>query len=95
MTELEKIAYTKTFIDKLANGINPLDDTQIPEGEVAANPRMASSTDDAATMAIHTGVAIASVTIVLCMLHLLILLSKAYLQGKAYEYTSPNYKSSL
>ena len=41
MTELEKIAYTKTFIDKLANGINPLDDTQIPEGEVAANPRMA------------------------------------------------------
>ena len=26
MTELEKIAYAKSFIDKLANGINPLDD---------------------------------------------------------------------
>lgn len=27
MTELEKIEYAKSFIDKLANGINPLDDT--------------------------------------------------------------------
>lgn len=29
MTEIEKIAYAKSFIDKLANGINPLDDTPI------------------------------------------------------------------
>lgn len=26
MTESEKIAYAKSFIDKLANGINPIDD---------------------------------------------------------------------
>ena len=32
MTELEKITYAKSFIDKLANGINPLDDTPIPHG---------------------------------------------------------------
>ena len=31
MTELEKLVYTKSFIDKLANGINPLDDSTIPE----------------------------------------------------------------
>ena len=40
MTELEKIAYTKAFIDKLANGINPLDDTPIPEGDIANNVRL-------------------------------------------------------
>ncbi|MBQ8850059.1 MAG: hypothetical protein IJ011_07005 [Clostridia bacterium] len=40
MTDLEKIAYTKTFIDKLANGINPLDDTPIPEGDIANNVRL-------------------------------------------------------
>lgn len=40
MTELEKIAYAKTFIDKLAKGINPLDDTQIPEGDVVNNVRL-------------------------------------------------------
>jgi len=28
MTELEKIEYTKSLIDKLANGINPLNDMQ-------------------------------------------------------------------
>ncbi len=27
MTDIEKLEYTKSFIDKLANGINPLDDT--------------------------------------------------------------------
>lgn len=31
MTELEKIEYAKSFIDKLADGINPLDDTPIPD----------------------------------------------------------------
>ena len=40
MTELEKIAYAKTFIDKLANGINPLDDTPIPDDDLANNVRM-------------------------------------------------------
>ena len=40
MTELEKIAYAKTFIDKLANGINPLDDTSIPDGDIANNVRL-------------------------------------------------------
>jgi len=40
MTEIEKIAYAKSFIDKLANGINPLDDTPIPEGDIANNVRL-------------------------------------------------------
>ena len=34
MTELEKIEYAKSFIDKLANGINPIDDTMIPENDM-------------------------------------------------------------
>ena len=40
MTELEKIAYAKSFIDKLANGINPLDGRPIPEGDIANNVRL-------------------------------------------------------
>lgn len=40
MTELEKIQYTKDFIDKLAKGINPVDDSIIPDGEVATNKRV-------------------------------------------------------
>ena len=40
MTELEKIAYAKSFIDKLANGINPLNDTPIAEGDIANNVRI-------------------------------------------------------
>ena len=40
MTELEKIAYAKSFIDKLANGINPLDDQPIPDGDVVNNVRL-------------------------------------------------------
>ncbi len=40
MTELEKIQYTKNFIDKLAKGINPIDDSAITEGEVAVNTRI-------------------------------------------------------
>ena len=40
MTELEKIAYAKSFIDKLANGTNPLDDTPIPENDIANNVRL-------------------------------------------------------
>lgn len=34
MTELEKIIYTKSFVDKLANGINPLDGTDIPKNDL-------------------------------------------------------------
>lgn len=40
MTELEKIAYAKSFIDKLAEGINPVDGTPIPDGDVAKNERV-------------------------------------------------------
>ncbi len=40
MTELEKIEYAKSFIDKLANGINPLDDSSIPENDIANNVRL-------------------------------------------------------
>lgn len=40
MTELEKIEYTKSFIDKLADGINPLDDSAIPEGDLLNNVRI-------------------------------------------------------
>ena len=41
MTEYEKIEYAKSFIDKLANGINPLDDTPLPENDVANHVRLA------------------------------------------------------
>lgn len=40
MTELEKIAYAKSFIDKLANGINPIDDQPIAEYDVVNNVRL-------------------------------------------------------
>ena len=40
MTELEKIAYAKSFIDKLANGINPLDDMPIPDNDIVNNVRL-------------------------------------------------------
>ena len=40
MTELEKIAYAKSFIDKLANGINPIDDSIIPDGDVVNHVRL-------------------------------------------------------
>lgn len=40
MTEVEKIQYAKTFLDKLAKGINPIDDTPLPPGDVASNQRL-------------------------------------------------------
>ena len=40
MTELEKIAYAKSFIDKLASGVNPLDDSQIPDGDLCNQVRI-------------------------------------------------------
>ena len=41
MTELERIAYAKTFIDKLANGINPLDNQPVSEQDVINNVKLA------------------------------------------------------
>jgi len=40
MTELEKIAYAKSFIDKLANGVNPIDDSTIPDSDMVNNVRL-------------------------------------------------------
>ena len=40
MTELEKIAYAKKFLDSLAEGVNPVDGTPVPEGDVARSPRV-------------------------------------------------------
>lgn len=40
MADLEKIAYAKIFIDKMANGINPIDDSQIPENDLINNVRI-------------------------------------------------------
>ncbi len=37
MTEKEKIQYAKSFIDKLANGISPLDNSQIKEDDIVNN----------------------------------------------------------
>ena len=40
MTEIEKIAYAKGFLDNLAEGINPLDGTALPEGDIVNNVRI-------------------------------------------------------
>lgn len=40
MTEIEKIEYAKGFIDKLANGINPLDNTPLRDEDIANNVRL-------------------------------------------------------
>lgn len=40
MNEIEKIEYAKSFIDKLANGINPLDNSIIPDGDIVNNVRL-------------------------------------------------------
>ncbi len=40
MEEFEKIAYAKSFIDKLANGISPLDDTPLPEDNPVNHVRL-------------------------------------------------------
>lgn len=40
MTELEKIAYAKSFLDKLANGTDPTNDSPVPEDDVAAKQRI-------------------------------------------------------
>ena len=40
MTELEKIAYAKSFIDKLANGINPINEEVVPDDDLINNVRI-------------------------------------------------------
>lgn len=40
MTEIEKIEYAKTFMEKLANGINPIDDTPVKDDDIVNNVRL-------------------------------------------------------
>lgn len=40
MTETEKILYARTYVDKLARGINPLTDQMIPESDVIHHVRI-------------------------------------------------------
>lgn len=40
MTELEKIERAKMYMDKLANGINPIDDTIVPDDDLINNVRL-------------------------------------------------------
>ena len=40
MTELEKIAYAKSYIEKLANGINPLTNQEVPESDIINNVKI-------------------------------------------------------
>lgn len=40
MEEIEKIKYAKLFIDKLAHGINPIDDVPVAEYDVVNNVRL-------------------------------------------------------
>lgn len=40
MTELEKIKRAKVYMDKLANGINPIDETMVPDEDVVNNVRI-------------------------------------------------------
>ena len=40
MTELEKIERAKMYMDKLANGINPIDDSVVPDEDIINNVRL-------------------------------------------------------
>ena len=40
MTELEKIERAKMYMDKLANGINPIDDTMVPDDDLINSVRL-------------------------------------------------------
>ena len=40
MTELEKIKRAKMYMDKLANGINLLDDTVVPDEDIVNQVRL-------------------------------------------------------
>ncbi len=41
LTQLEIIWRANMYLEKLSNGINPLDDSPIPQGELLHNPRIA------------------------------------------------------
>ena len=41
MTELEILKHAKMYIDKLANGIDPITDHEVPEGDIVNNVRLA------------------------------------------------------
>lgn len=43
MTELEKIKRAKMYMDKLANGINPLDDTVVPDEDIVNQVRLSDA----------------------------------------------------
>lgn len=40
MTELEKIERARIYMNKLANGINPIDDSEISDADIANNIRL-------------------------------------------------------
>ena len=40
MTELEKMQRARMYLDKLAEGVNPLDDSPLPEGDIVNNVRI-------------------------------------------------------
>ncbi len=42
MNELDKILYTKLFTDKLASGVNPMDNSPIPPGDLLRNERISN-----------------------------------------------------
>lgn len=42
MTELEKIERAKMYMDKLANGINPIDESRAPNEDIINNVRLSS-----------------------------------------------------
>ena len=46
MTELEKIERAKMYMDKLANGINPIDDTMAPDDDLINNVRLSGCGTD-------------------------------------------------
>lgn len=37
MTELEKMKYAKSYVKQLANGVNPLTGSPIPDGDLLNN----------------------------------------------------------
>lgn len=40
MTEIEKIERAKVYMEKLANGINPIDNTMAPDKDIINNVRL-------------------------------------------------------
>lgn len=40
MTELEIMERAKMYMEKLANGINPIDDSAVPEADIVNNVRL-------------------------------------------------------